>query len=451
MKGNLAVVPLSGGGPREVLENVSGAGWSPDGKSLAVIHEVGGMSGTRRIEYPIGKVLYETSGGLFDLAVSPRGDLLAYTESTSPYDNRGSLAVVDLSGRRRTLSDGWTGFGWLTFSPRGDEIWFTGSRPGIPYGEIHAVTLSGKERVLTRMAGGALVADVSRDGGVLIHFFSCHMTLHVLVPGETNERDLSWFDQSSSGAGAGISDDGKLVAFTEAGQASSSLSDAYVRKTDGSPAVRLGAGTAMGLSPDGHWVLVYVATVPPELRALPVGAGAATVFDHGDVVQFEVGSWFPTGNRIYFSGRERGHGWRIYTQDIGGKPRAISPEGFRAMRGGTTPDGRFIAAFDPKGARCLYPADGGEPRPIPRFEGRPVRISSDGQSLFTLVGDNPGSVFKMNLTNGAKELWKTVTPPDPQGVEGGFQETFHLTPDGRGYSYSCERCQNDLYLVEGLR
>ena len=40
--GTLAQMPLSGGAPREILENVSEADWAPDGKSLAVVHEVSG-------------------------------------------------------------------------------------------------------------------------------------------------------------------------------------------------------------------------------------------------------------------------------------------------------------------------------------------------------------------------------------------------------------------------
>ena len=49
--GTLARVPLSGGAPREVLENVNDADWSPDGSKLAVSHTVGHST---RIEYPIG-------------------------------------------------------------------------------------------------------------------------------------------------------------------------------------------------------------------------------------------------------------------------------------------------------------------------------------------------------------------------------------------------------------
>ncbi|MEP7132459.1 MAG: serine/threonine-protein kinase, partial [Acidobacteriota bacterium] len=49
--GTLARVPLAGGTPREVIEGVGSADWSPDGKDLAAIHHV---EEGDRIEYPIG-------------------------------------------------------------------------------------------------------------------------------------------------------------------------------------------------------------------------------------------------------------------------------------------------------------------------------------------------------------------------------------------------------------
>ena len=39
--GTLARVPLSGGGPREILNNVQWADWSPDGREIAIVRDVG--------------------------------------------------------------------------------------------------------------------------------------------------------------------------------------------------------------------------------------------------------------------------------------------------------------------------------------------------------------------------------------------------------------------------
>ena len=86
--GTLARVPLNGGSPRPVLENVQWADWSPDGSNLAIVRDVGGRN---RLEFPIGKVLYETSGWISHPRVSRKGDLVAFLDHPLPGDDAGSL------------------------------------------------------------------------------------------------------------------------------------------------------------------------------------------------------------------------------------------------------------------------------------------------------------------------------------------------------------------------
>ena len=102
-EGTLGRVPLGGGAPREVLENVQWADWSPDGTNFAVVREFGGLS---RLEYPIGKVLFQTGGWLSHPRVSPKGDVVAFIEHPVRRDDAGLIAVVDLSGKKKTLSNG---------------------------------------------------------------------------------------------------------------------------------------------------------------------------------------------------------------------------------------------------------------------------------------------------------------------------------------------------------
>ena len=101
--GTLATMPLAGGAPREVLEDVVSADWTPDGQQLAAIQITGGEY---QLQFPIGKSLYETQGKLGWLAFSPRGDRLAFIEYPLISDEAGSLKIVDLEGRVTTLSSG---------------------------------------------------------------------------------------------------------------------------------------------------------------------------------------------------------------------------------------------------------------------------------------------------------------------------------------------------------
>ena len=97
--GTLARAPIAGGAPRPVLENVEWADWGPDSTSLAVIRNVNGRD---RLEYPIGKVLAESTGGWMSYPrVSPDGKNVAFFEHANQGDDAGALAVVDTSGNKK--------------------------------------------------------------------------------------------------------------------------------------------------------------------------------------------------------------------------------------------------------------------------------------------------------------------------------------------------------------
>ncbi|HSB35318.1 MAG TPA: protein kinase, partial [Thermoanaerobaculia bacterium] len=105
-EGTLARMPLEGGAPREVLNGVREADWSPDGSDFAVIRDVGGKD---QLEFPAGKILCETGGYLSNPRFSPRGDRIAFFEHPWKYDDRGEVAVVDLAGKKTILSGGYWG------------------------------------------------------------------------------------------------------------------------------------------------------------------------------------------------------------------------------------------------------------------------------------------------------------------------------------------------------
>ena len=154
--GTLARMPLGGGAPREILENVREADWSPDGATLAIIREVNGRD---RLEFPVGKVLYDASGYVSDLRVSPAGDRVAFFEHPIRYDDRGGVAVVDLTGKKTVLSDGYWGLEGLAWSPDGREVLFSA---GVSYAQfkVYAVTLSGILRPALESAGGLTLFDI---------------------------------------------------------------------------------------------------------------------------------------------------------------------------------------------------------------------------------------------------------------------------------------------------
>jgi serine/threonine protein kinase len=447
-RGTLARMPVDGGAPRDILEDVQEADWSPDGTKLAVVRWVNGRN---RLEYPVGTVLYETAGYLSHPRISPKGDLVAFMDHQVQGDNRGWVAVVGLTGKKRVLSGEWAGEEGLAWSAAGEEIWFTANRSGEAEA-LYAVTLSGRERLVLRMTSHLLLHDISRDGRVLVTSYNYSANIIGQPPGQTKERDLSWLDQGDL---SDLSSDGKTILFDYQGEGSGINYAVYLRQTDGSPAVRLGDGRSQRLSPDGKWALAVLFT-PPQLALLPTGAGESRSLER-EPIEHYTGSatWFPDGKRVLFQGREPGRNWRCYIQSVeGGPPRPITPEGTTGTSQGIfiSPDGKFVIASDAQHQRTFYPVEGGAPQPIPHLESEDKIIgwNSDGRSLYLArIEEMPIRVYRFDPASGRRELLKEVMPADPAGI---FSPNYILmTPDGKGYVYSVRRMLSDLYVVEGLK
>jgi len=443
--GTLGRVPLGGGAPREVLENVQWADWSPDGTNFAVVREFGGLS---RLEYPIGKVLYQTGGWLSHPRVSPKGDVVGFIEHPVRRDDAGSIAVVDLSGKKKTLSTGWETAWGLGWSPSGNEIWFSSTRLG--YGRyLSAVTLSGKERLLAREPGTLTLQDVAKDGRVLITRDVPRVGMVGLTAGTSKERDLSWLDWS---APKDLSPDGKKLLFTESGEAGGENYSSYLRGTDGSPAIRLGDGSSFALSPDQKWALAGLPKPPVQFNLLPTGAGESRQLTHDQINRLDA-HWFPDGKRLLFSADEPGKGVRLYVQDLdGGAAKAITQEGVNGSLFTISPDGKQVALVTPDQKPALLTLDNGEIRPIPGLDAgeAPISWTGDGRSLFVYrLGEVPATVNRLDLASGHKQLWKQLVPPDVSGVTD--ISSVLITPDGNNYVYEYGRTLSDLYLVNDLR
>jgi eukaryotic-like serine/threonine-protein kinase len=452
--GTLARAPLAGGAPRPVVEDVEWADWAPDGNSLAVVRNVGGRD---RLEYPIGKVLYETSGGWISYPrVSPKGDFVAFMDHPNQGDDGGLVAVVDVSGHKRELTREWYGTQGLAWSPDGNEVWFTASELGL-FHYITAVDLAGKHRLVTRVPGSLVIFDIWRDGRVLLARADRRREVMGLSGGAAKERDLSWLDYSYP---ADLSADGKTLLFDEEGIGggvqygdTQDLTYAvYVRNTDGTPAIRLGEGGASALSPDQKWVLVVTPISPGQMRLLPTGAGETQSLT-SDSINHQWARWFPDGKRFVFSGNEPGRGVRFYMQDIsGGKPQAISAEGVEAQDFAISPDGQMIVGIGPDQKGYIFPVAGGDPRIVKGMEAGdlPINWSQDARSIFLYrTGEVPAKVYRLDLATGKKTVWKEIAPLDPTGVS--TIGPILMTPDGKTYVYGFHRTLGDLYLVEGLK
>ncbi|HEY1249720.1 MAG TPA: protein kinase [Thermoanaerobaculia bacterium] len=446
--GTLARSTLAGGAPREVMEGVQAADFGPDGVALAVLRSADGRS---RLEFPIGHTLYETASGyLSHPRVSPRGDLVAFLEHPVRGSDAGSVAVVSSDGRKRVLSPGWTTLRGLAWSPDGGEVWFTAASVGGARA-LHAVSLSGRRRLVLRVPGALTLHDVSREGRVLLAHEHAREGIAGVSPGEAKERDLSWHDWSRP---VDLTADGTAFLFDETGEGGGASYAVYLRATDESPAVRLGDGHALALSPDAKWALSTPQSEPAQLVLLPTGPGAPRGIATGGFDAVLRAAWLPGGERLVLSANEPGSAVRLYVQPAeGGTPRAITPENVGADWA-VSPDGLRVAAIDGRGELRSYPVDdGGEPTPIPgAIAGdSPIRFSPEGRALYVLArGDGAAcAIDRLDLATGRRTGWRSITPPDPVGVYG--IPRLLLSADGASYVYAYVRLLDDLYLVDGLR
>jgi Tol biopolymer transport system component len=442
--GTLARVSLGDTAPREILENVRQADWSPDGTELAIIRLAEGQD---RLEFPIGKVLYQTAGYLSDLRVSPRGDRIALFEHPTQWDDRGSVIVVDLAGTRTLLSGefGGTEEG-LAWSWAGDEVLFTASTAGTAQA-LYGVDLAGRLRVVSRSAGGLTMHDVSSSGRWLVTRDDARDETMVLAPGASVERDLSWLDHSGA---PHLSRDGRQLLFVEEAATAGPNYAVCLRTTDGGPVIRLGEGRPWGLSPDGKWALAIV-FAPPQLVIYPTGPGEVRRLPRTTLETYQSADWFPDGKTVLVVGNEAGSAPRCYAQDIsGGPPRPVTPEGTANCL--VSPNGQQIVYSKPGGAYSIQNVGNGTVQQVPEVKGDDIviRWSGDGRSLYFFSPTTvPFRFERLDLATGHRELLREVAPGDRTGVLHSWGAA--LSDDTRSYAYCYQRATSQLFVVEPER
>jgi dipeptidyl aminopeptidase/acylaminoacyl peptidase len=443
--GMLARAPLAGGSPKELLANVRWADWDAQG-NLAVVNYVDGQS---RLEYPIGKLLYKTDGWISNIRFSPQGDRIAFLNHPGLWDNRGTLCMIDLAGHLRTLTPEYESEQGLAWQANGKEIWFTAAEKGTDL-NLMAVSLSAKVRTVLDLPMGITLQDMSPDGSVLVALNTKRLGMAFSKLGSKEDLELSWHDWNVA---KDISPDGKSVLFEDASEAAGSSYAVALRKLDGTLPVRLGDGSAGGLSPDGKWAISISTGQPQRVTLLPIGPGQPRAVDVSGLEHVQSGwaRFLSDGQRLIANGNEPGHATRCYVLNVaGGKPTATTPDGI--MCGPPSPDSRFVVGIAPNSAAQIYPLGGGAPRTIPSLDSRflPVQWSGDGSVLYGYnVGELPSRVYKLAINSGKQTVVQELRPGVPAGVVN--VAPVQVSLDGTRFAYSYNQTMSVLYLISGLR
>jgi dipeptidyl aminopeptidase/acylaminoacyl peptidase len=443
--GTLARVTNGGGAPKPEIDDVESADYSPGDASLAIVRYVPDKP-ICQVEYPIGKVLYSDQG-ITSLRFSPDGKYLAFLTHSDPSDDRGTAVILRTNGLKVASSPLFESAEGMAWTPNSKEVWITSP---LETGRVHGLSVSGKTREVFSVPGRLFLRDIAPGGQILAEQ---GIVRHGIVGfNGVSQRDLSWLDY---GELRDISNDGQMILFEEEGSESKNYT-VYVRGTDGSPAVAIGDGYGLALSPDKSWALTQKLTEPVnQIWLQPVGAGEPRRLSPPNLAPVIIaGGFFPDGKHVVYIARQTGRPPRTWMQDIdGGPPRPITPENIIGWQ--VSPNGKWLlAGAIQNGTINLL---------VPTAAGAPVAVKglNDGESavgwsadnrLYVTAAPKPGvmliEVDKLDPLTGARTRWSEVAVPPIVGLQ---TENLILTADGKSYAYHYHLNLFDLYTVSGVR
>jgi hypothetical protein len=460
MEGTLARMPADGGTPRELLEKVIDADWSPDGTQLAIVRRVNEKI---RLEYPPGRVLYETAGGITYPRLSPKGDRIAFLDHPAKGGHWGTVSVVDLEGQKTSWSPVYEELEGLLWSPSGQELWYgaEGERSAI---QLFSAAPGRKPRLVTAAPGDLAPLALDPGGRVLANRLSVRAQIVCALPGDSRPRDLAYLGASVL---ADLSSDGKKILLTYRGPGAQENYDVVLRPTDGGSFVRLGRGFADALSPDGQWAAAvlwgnagfgpgsagsYVAK--DSIVLLPTAAGEPRSVGVGDLWIVRAVGFHPDRRRLVFDAAEKGKAERLWVRHIEGSapPRPISPPGFYAYTSAfLSPDGKWAAAADTNERLWLIPVEGGDPKRIPGVEDGEFFAgwTGDGKAIHVSRYSDKLRIHRVDPATGARTLWQEAFLPDAVGARAPYAVV--VARDVEAWAAGYQSLLGELYLVDGLK
>ena len=400
--GTLARMPLGGGTPREMVKGVRDADWSRDGSQIAIVRVIGGRD---RLEYPIGTTLYETAGYLSDVRIAPDGQHIAFNEHPEKPDDRGFVAIVDLGGKHVALTGEYSEIEGLAWATDGKSV-VAGVQIAGAVLQLQRVTLAGKIELTAPGVGDATIQDIARDGRQLILREDALSSIWLQRANAAFASDLSWLNHTFFPI---LSGDGLQLVFGDAAGAAGNSYATMLRRTDGTPAVRLGEGAPLGVSRDKQWVLSAV-PLPVQLVAYPTGVGTARRLDHGEFAGITAAGFVSADTQFVVCGNARGASVRCYVGAVAGGPlRPFLSASVRSLV--VSPDGAsVIANIADSGYRQVFVRDGTS-RPVAGLDPSDavLRFSPDGKALWTRKPNAlPVRVERVDLVTGARTL---LLPP----------------------------------------
>ncbi|MBZ5629851.1 MAG: protein kinase [Acidobacteriia bacterium] len=442
-RGTLARLPLEGGTPRPILEDVYDADISRDGKEFAVVRS---DRGKQRLEFPVGKVLFETAGWISDVRISPDGMHVAFIDHPLLPDDRGGVALVDRQGSVRRLTPYYSTGRSLCWTPDGKEIWYTASLQGEDPG-MYGVTPAGQIRTVLRSPTELVIEDISGSGRVLLESVRFQIEMGLKRSDEKSARDL----ETSVDLGA-LSPSGEWVVFNHY---QGNDYQVFLKNTNGAAAVKLGDGYGCGITADGRTVSALRTTEPHKLYLYPTGTGDQKVIELGELTaafgtnENDV-TFARDGRWAAFSAFDAKHEVRDYLLDLrDGKFRPVTPPGSKA--GKLSPDGTRIVTLDVAAQKyVLVDVASGKMSDVPGIEKQDEVLGwgTDGRMLAVWNQELPARLSLVDVASGRRQLVQTV---EPLATLGSMYARMVTSADAKTAVYRHRRGLYAIYIADGLK
>ena len=441
--GTLARASMSGStAPREIAQDVEGADWSPDGSSLSVLRR-DRENNADILEYPLGKALYHATRNdwLSHVRISPDSRHIAVLQHNGLNDDRGRILVFDTGGTLALASDAWDGVYGLAWISN-QKLWVTATTPQNMARQLFEVDLRGGRRVILEVPGELTVHDVAPDGTALVAMNERRILMQAFSQGKW--RDLSWLDRTILDA---ISADGSTLLFHEGGEGGGALGTTYIRRLDGSQAVRLCDGYGLDLSPDKKWVLVWLPVIPAQYRLVPTGAGDWKPVATPDIPQARPLGFTRDQRALVWMGMTARNEPQMFATELDGSNlQPLAPPGTFPMGGSM--NGRYeVRAHGNVVELWDYERKSGQPIDYLVPGDFPLSVSDDAQWVYLARITAPSAlkVLHVNLRTGTTETVTEVALNDLSGrISVG---RIAITPDGKTLVLSYVRHLSELYLM----
>ena len=240
--------------------------------------------------------------------------------------------------------------------------------------------------------------------------------------------------------------------FDETGPGMLHSSAAFVRSTDGAPAVRIADGVAMGFMPGEQHVLTIDSTHDARTLVIcPLGAGEPSRIDLGGL-RCHFARPFLDGRSVAVVGNYPEKHMGLYRVEIpSGKCTKLTEHPMAMTHPMPSPQGDIVLLRQPDGAFARFPVDGSQPIVIPGLEKdeRPAGWTPDGSGIYVFRrGVMPSRIERLDLITGRREPWIELEPTTRSGAD-----TFisaWVTPDGERYVASYGQYLSELFVVSGL-